>query len=237
MDNNPIGIIGAMPQEVKTLTERLANPQTTEIAGMTLISGSLEQVPVVVMQSGIGKVNATVATTLMIERYQPRAIINTGSAGGLGKGLAVGDVVIGNKVAHHDVDVTAFGYATGQMAGMPENYPCDSRLVDFAKHAATTFPDATIHCGQIVSGDQFIADASRFATIKSAFPTALAVEMEAAAIAQTCYRFKTPFVVVRAISDLANEQASVSFDEFIEQAGKHSAEMVINVLKAMREAQ
>lgn len=230
MNNKPIGIIGAMPQEVKNLTARLDNPQTTEIANIMLTYGELNHTPVVIVQCGIGKVNATIATTLMIERYQPQAIINTGSAGGIGDGLAVGDVVIGDNVTHHDVDVTAFGYVAGQMAGMPENYPCDAHLVKLAKQAATTFPNANIHHGQIVSGDQFIADSSRFTAIKKAFPTAYAVEMEAAAIAQTCYRFDMPFVVVRAISDLANEQASVSFDEFIEQAGKHSADMVMQII-------
>lgn len=237
MNNTPIGIIGAMPQEVKTLSEYLDNSQPTEVAGITLLSGTISDVPVVVMQSGIGKVNATLATTLMIERYQPSAIINTGSAGGIGEGLAVGDVVIGDNVTHHDVDVTAFGYVAGQMADMPENYPCDEYLIRLARQAATAFPNANIHHGQIVSGDQFIADSSRFVAIKSTFPTALAVEMEAAAIAQTCYRFGVPFVVVRAISDLANEQASVSFDQFIEQAGKHSAHMVISLLHSSKHFQ
>lgn len=233
--NKPIGIIGAMLQEVKTLTARLDNPQATEIAGITLTRGELNHTPVVIVQCGIGKVNATIATTLLIERYQPTAIINTGSAGGIGEQLKVGDVVIGNNVTHHDIDVTAFGYVAGQMAGMPKNYPCDTQLVGLAKQAATTFPNANIHHGQIVSGDQFIADSSRFAAIKNDFPTALAVEMEAAAIAQTCYRFDVPFVVIRAISDLANEQASVSFDDFIEQAGKHSADMVVKLLQSVSE--
>lgn len=234
-DIAPIGIIGAMPQEVRTLTERLNNPQTTTVAGIHLTEGELNDTPVIIMQCGIGKVNATLGTTLMISRYQPRAIINTGSAGGIGAGLAVGDVVIGDTVTHHDVDVTAFGYAAGQVAQMPENYPCDARLIKIAKQAAQAFPDAIIHHGQIVSGDQFIADSTHFSIIKNTFSTALAVEMEAAAIAQTCYRFAVPFVVVRAISDLADESASVSFDEFIEQAGAHSANMVIALIKSLSE--
>ncbi len=235
MNKKPIGIIGAMPQEIKVLTEKLVNQEVTEIAGMTLCSGLLNDVPVVVMQSGIGKVNATIATTLLIERFSPKAIINTGSAGGIDENLAVGDVVIGDNVTHHDVDITAFGYVLGQMAQMPENYPCDNTLVMLAKEASQLFPNAHIHDGQIVSGDQFIADNALFSHIKTTFPKALAVEMEAAAIAQTCYRFEVPFVVIRAISDLANEQASVSFDQFIEQAGKHSAKMVQNLITLMSE--
>lgn len=232
----PIGIIGAMPQEVQTLTEQLSDVKTIRIAGMTLTEGVLNGVTVVVMQCGIGKVNATVGATLMLTRYQPKSIINTGSAGGISTSLSVGDVVIGDTVTHHDVDVTAFGYIAGQMAQMPENYPCDSRLVASARQAAAAFPKAAIHHGQIVSGDQFIADNTRFSAIQSTFPSALAVEMEAAAIAQTCYRFGVPFVVIRTISDLADESASVSFDSFIEQAGKHSAEMVIALVKQLSEA-
>ncbi len=227
---SPIGIIGAMPQEVKTLTEHLTDKQTIEIAGMVLHSGNINGVSVVVMQSGIGKVNATIATTLLIERFSPKAVINTGSAGGIGSGLSVGDVVIGSVVAHHDVDVTAFGYQMGQMAQMPADYVSDNHLLSVAEQASHHFTGASIHTGLIVSGDQFIADSERFTIIKQHFPDALSVEMEASAIAQTCYRFETPFVVIRAISDLANEKASVSFDEFIEQAGKQSAEMVMSML-------
>lgn len=234
---NPIAIIGAMPQEVAILTDQLTNATTTEVAEVKIHSGEINGTPVVVLQSGIGKVNATIATALVIERFAPKAVINTGSAGGIGngsgKGLAVGDIVVGTAVTHHDVDVTAFGYKHGQMAGMPEQYECDANLVSVMQKASKAFADAAIHQGQIVSGDQFIASSEKFETIKAHFANAQAVEMEAAAIAQTCYRFGVPFVVVRAISDLANEQASVSFDEFIEQAGKHSAQMVIRALSSL----
>lgn len=233
MNNKPIAIIGAMSQEVEALKTRLKNLETIELAGMTIYNGFLDGVYVVVMQCGIGKVNAAIGTTLLMEKFSPHVVINTGSAGGIGAGLSVGDIVVGATVAHHDVDVTAFGYAIGQMAQMPASYDCDKTLGKMAHHAAHAFPDAMIHHGQIVSGDQFIADSARFAAIKQHFPTALAVEMEAAAIAQVCYRFDVPFVVVRAISDLADEDAGVSFDAFIEQAGKHSAEMVIEMIKEL----
>lgn len=232
--SSPIAIIGAMPQEVSTLSARLEAMTTNEAAGVVIYSGLLDGVPVVVTQSGIGKVNATIATALVIERFSPRMVINTGSAGGIGDGLAVGDVIIGHRVAHHDVDVTAFGYQMGQMAQMPVDYPSDDRLIAVAQDCAKVFPNATVHSGQIVSGDQFVADTQRFNTIRTWFPQAVAVEMEAAAIAQTCYQFDLPFVVIRAVSDLANEDASISFDEFVEQAGKHSAEMVIAMVSSMR---
>ncbi|PIE46829.1 MAG: 5'-methylthioadenosine/S-adenosylhomocysteine nucleosidase [Gammaproteobacteria bacterium] len=229
----PVAIIGAMPQEVAILTDKLTNAKTTEVAEVKIHSGKINSVPVVVLQSGIGKVNATIATALVIERFAPKAVINTGSAGGVGKDLAVGDIVVGTAVAHHDVDVTAFGYKHGQMAGMPAQYESDVALVSIMQRASKAFANANIHQGQIISGDQFIASSEKFDTIKQHFPQAQAVEMEAAAIAQTCYRFGVPFVVVRAISDLANEQASVSFDAFIEQAGKHSAQMVISAISEL----
>ncbi|PIE42274.1 MAG: 5'-methylthioadenosine/S-adenosylhomocysteine nucleosidase [Gammaproteobacteria bacterium] len=229
--NGPIAIIGAMPQEITTLSEHMTQTETLTTAGMTLYNGFINNVSVVVMQCGIGKVNATIGTTLLIERFAPRAVVNTGSAGGIGTNLHVGDIVIGQSLAHHDVDITTFGYAMGQMAQMPIEYPCDQSLIKAARQATETFSDIVIHYGQIVSGDQFIADNEHFTAIRKNFPNALAVEMEAAAIAQTCYRFDIPFVVIRAISDLANETAAISFDQFIIEAGKRSAEMVISFLK------
>ncbi len=229
-NQSPIAIIGAMPQEVTALTKQLEDKKTLNIAGINIENGQLNGVPVVVAQCGIGKVNATIATTLVIEHFKPKALINTGSAGGIGDGLCIGDVVIGSSVAHHDVDVTAFGYQIGQMAQMPVTYTSDRQLLTIAKQNTHHFANAKVHQGQIVSGDQFIADSKRFATIKAHFPQAIAIEMEAAAIAQTCHRFDVPFVVVRAISDLADEAADVSFEEFIVTAGEQSAKMVVAML-------
>lgn len=230
----PVGIIGAMPQEVMLLTEQLDAPQKQTVAGITWVSGVLNDTPVVVMQCGIGKVNAAIGATLLIERFSPSAIINTGSAGGIGENLSVGDTVIGESVSHHDVDVTAFGYAIGQMAQMPVNYPSAKSLMVVAQQVLSDMSDKRIHCGQIVSGDCFVNNREHFALIRKNFPTALAVEMEAAAIAQTCYRFDVPFIVIRAISDLADEQAPLSFDEFIVQAGERSAELVISMLARLQ---
>lgn len=233
-NNNKIAVIGAMAQEVEILIESMINLQTIEIAGVQIYSGIIADQEVLVLQSGIGKVNATIATTLVIERFTPNTIINTGSAGGISNLLTVGDVVIGTSVTHHDVDVTAFGYKIGQMAQMPEKYESNKDLIKLITVASKSFGEAQVHLGQIVSGDQFVSNANQFETIKNHFPNALAVEMEAAAIAQTCYQFKVPFVVVRAISDLADEQASISFDEFIKQAGKKSAEMVIQTIRLLK---
>ncbi len=220
---NTIAIIGAMLEEIKILTEQMQSVTITEIAGVKMYAGTLNNTPVVVVQSGIGKVNATIATTLVIEHFAPQYVINTGSAGGIGGDihpqLAVGDIVIGTAIAHHDVDVTAFGYHIGQMAQMPIDYPCDEYLIAVAQKnsetsthiSSQTTSRTNVYQGQIVSGDQFIASAEHFLTIKKNFPCAVAVEMEACAIAQTCYRFNVPFIIIRAISDLANEKATISF--------------------------
>lgn len=230
MENNATAIIGAMAQEVALLQKAMTNCEETKLAGTTIYQGSLEGKPVVLMQCGIGKVNAAIGTAILLNHFHATSVINTGSAGALSDELQVGDVVIADKLLHHDVDVTAFGYTIGQMAQMPEYYMADTQLVNSALNAAHTFPHANVHSGLITSGDQFIHSESVRKHIKQLFPSALAVEMEAAAIAQVCYRFDVPFVIIRAISDNANGDADVSFDQFLEMAAKHSAAMVRSLL-------
>lgn len=233
LDNaqSPIAIIGAMQPEIALLRTWLRDPREHTFGGTQIFCGWLDGQAVALMQSGIGKVNASIGTTLLIQHFGARAIINTGSAGGLAPQLAVGDVVIADNAAHHDVDVTAFGYQRGQMAQMPLYYPCDSALIAHATHASSAFSQAKVHRGLVVSGDSFIASAKQRTQILTDFPKALAVEMEAAAIAQTCYQFNTPFAIIRAISDTADSDASHSFEEFITLAGKHSAEMVRQIVQ------
>ncbi|UJF24016.1 5'-methylthioadenosine/adenosylhomocysteine nucleosidase [Suttonella sp. R2A3] len=225
MSAQPIAIIGAMEQEVALLAAELKKAKQETIAGITIHSGKLNDVSVVIMQCGIGKVNAAIGTTILIERYQPKAIINTGSAGGIQPQLQVGDVVVAKQTLHHDVDVQAFGYAPGQMAQMPETYTSDASLNQKASIAAGVF-SSIVHQGTIASGDQFIHGGEALARIKETFPDVLAIDMEAAAIAQTCYRYDVPFSVIRAISDNASEEASQSFEVFLEHAAKQSAKMV-----------
>ncbi|WP_037588618.1 5'-methylthioadenosine/adenosylhomocysteine nucleosidase [Stenoxybacter acetivorans] len=222
----PIGIIAAMPPELNALIERLVDKQYIEIGAFVFYQGCLAGKLVVLALSGIGKVNAAITAALLIERFSPSAIINTGSAGGLGTGMRVGDVVIGAETAHHDVDVCAFGYNKGQIPQLPARFESATEWVDKAGKAAEKFTGATVHHGLIVSGDQFIHDARKVQAIKEDFIDVLAVEMEAAAIAQTCYQMETPFVVVRAVSDSADEKAEMSFDAFLETAGRRSADMV-----------
>ena len=225
-----IGIIGAMAQEVTLLREHLENQTTWQKAGATFYQGTIGKHEVIVVQTGIGKVLASITTSLLIQQYGVALVINTGSAGGIGAGLAVGDLVIADKLAYHDVDATVFGYQYGQVpGGMPLYYETDHAFATLMSQAAKETKHQ-VKSGLIVTGDSFIADPTTLATILSHFPEALACEMEGAAIAQTAFQFDVPCLVVRAMSDTADHDATVSFDEFIELAGKRSAEMVLHFI-------
>ncbi|GGC77223.1 5'-methylthioadenosine/adenosylhomocysteine nucleosidase [Enterococcus wangshanyuanii] len=225
-----IGIIGAMDQEVKILKEKLSDTRSWERAGALFVSGSLGRHEVIVVRSGIGKVLSAVTTTLLIHQYGVNMVINTGSAGGIGAGLKVGDVVISDKLAYFDVDVTGFGYAPGQLPGMPLYYECSEYLKLEMKKAAEKTGMSVQH-GLIVTGDSFVNDKVKVQKILQEFPDALACEMEGASIAQAAAQFKIPFLVIRAISDTADHEASQTFDEFIEEAGEKSAQMVIHFVE------
>jgi len=225
-----IAVIGAMEQEVELLRASLQNVQTETIANSEYTSGTIEGKEVILLKSGIGKVNAAMSTTILLEKFQPDVVINTGSAGGFDPSLEVGAVVISDEVRHHDVDVTAFGYEIGQMAGMPAAYQSDAKLMQIAKEAVEEVGEHQAAVGLICSGDVFMADPTRVEAVRELFPTMKACEMEAAAVAQVCYQFGTPFVVIRALSDIAGKQSNISFDEFLPIAAKHSTEVVLKAI-------
>ena len=227
-----IALIGAMPPEISLLQESLQNLRSEHMADFDIYCGEYAGKNVVLALSGIGKVNAALSTALVLQHH-PDFVINTGSAGGLGSGLKVGDVVIGTQTAHHDVDVTAFGYAIGHVPRMPARFESDPALCAAAEKAAAAFEHAAVHRGLIVSGDQFVHSSESVAEVRRHFPDAQAVEMEAAAIAQSCHRFGVPFVVIRAISDLADEEADTSFETFLKTASVHSAQMVLQLIAAL----
>lgn len=229
-----IGIIGAMAQEVNILASQLASAERTEHAGFVFHTGTLHGLEVVILQSGIGKVNAAVGTAILLERYQPDAIINTGSAGGFATDLAIGDVIISDEVRHHDVDATVFGYALGQVPGMPEAYPASEHLRSVARSAIAALGEVAVREGMVATGDSFMADPERVARIRAQFPTMLAVEMEGAAIAQTCHLYGCPFVVIRALSDIPGSGDNhLSFEQFLEVAADHSSRMVNQMLSKL----
>lgn len=227
-----IGVVCAMEEEIRELLAVLDERQETVIAGQPYYSGKIEGVDVALVQCGIGKVQAGMNTAVLLERFKPDVVINTGSAGGIGDGLKVGDVVISSGVAYHDVNSTAFGYKPGQLPDQPQIFKADEEYVGKIQQAAAA-TNLTTHVGLIVTGDQFISSTPAIEKIKSIYPDALASEMEGGAIGQVATQFKTPFVVIRAMSDTGDENASVSFDEFIVEAGKRSAAMLLAFLKAL----
>ena len=194
-----IGIIGAMEEEVSEILKYVNLKDTKEIQGYKFHEGTIANNEVVLMQSGIGKVNSTLSTTLLFTNYNVEYVINVGSAGGLDLTQNVGDIVISDAVAHHDVDVTAFGRAWGEVPGMPATFTPDEYLCLKVKEIIEN-NQYTCHTGLIVSGDQFISQKEQVETIQKHFPTAMCAEMEAASIAQVCHVFNKKFIILR--SDL-----------------------------------
>lgn len=230
-----IGILGAMDQEIALLKDKLDDVTVSEYAHLQFYSGVMYGIEVVLVKCGIGKVAASVATTVMIDRYAPDFVINTGSAGGFDKELDIGDVVIGEGVQHHDVDVTHFGYELGQVFGMPAVYQCDERLIEAAEHAARDVVHVNCKRGLIGTGDSFIGCDEAAARLRDLLPKMCAVEMEGAAIGQTCYMLDTPFLVIRSLSDIAGKTSTVSFKSYLDQAAKHSAELIMSMIEDLSE--
>ena len=208
-----IAVIGAMQPEIELLKGRLNNCESHRFGAFEIHCGELHGKRIVLTLSGIGKVNAAAATATAILKFSPDCVIS--------------------ETAHHDVDVTAFGYAIGQVPQLPPAFASDHALVTAGERAAAAFPNAAVRRGLIVSGDRFVHSSEAVAAIRKNFPDVQAVEMEAAAIAQTCAQFGLPFVVIRAVSDAADEKADVSFDEFLQTAAVHSAEMVDGMIREL----
>ncbi|WP_018931511.1 5'-methylthioadenosine/S-adenosylhomocysteine nucleosidase [Gracilibacillus lacisalsi] len=226
-----IGIIGAMDEEVELLKEKMEITGTERIANSDFFVGKLEGKDVVLLKSGIGKVNAAIATTILFERYQPDYVINTGSAGGFHHDLEVGDIVISTEVVHHDVDVTAFDYEYGQVPGLPALFQANPILIEKAMLAAKQLDGIEAMKGLISTGDAFMQDEKKVQFVREKFPEMIAAEMEAAAIAQVCYQYSRPFVIIRALSDIAGKNSSVSFDSFLEKAATNAAKIIIDVVR------
>lgn len=231
-----IGIIGAMDEEVQKLKEKLDSYEEKVVAGTPFYQGKLADQDVILLQSGIGKVNAALSTAILLNEFQPDIVINTGSAGGFNKDLEVGDIVISTEVRYNDVDNTVFGYEYGQVPQMPAAYKADEHLINIADQAANKETNAHhIVKGLIATGDSFMSDPERVAFVMNKFPELQAAEMEGGAIAQVCYQFGTPFVVIRSLSDIAGKESSTSFDKFLETAATHSADLILTMTKELKD--
>lgn len=222
-----IGIIGAMEVEVETLKKDMEVGRVVKKAGMEFHEGVLNGMPVVVVRSGICKVNAAVCIQILIDDFGVDGIINTGVGGSLNAEINIGDIVISTDVVHHDVNAVEFGYALGQIPQMKVfSFPADEAFAEKAKAACNRVnPDITVWRGRICSGDQFVSSQEQKDQIIKAFH-GWCTEMEGAGIAQTAYLNGVPFIIVRAISDKADNSAYVDYATFEKKAAEHSVRLV-----------
>lgn len=230
-----IGIIGAMEEEVTILRKNMSERVVERVASCEYTSGTMHGVEVILLRSGIGKVSAAMSTAILLDRYQPDLIINTGSAGGLNHALNVGDIVISTEVRHHDVDATAFGYAYGQVPQMPAAFSADEKLIAIAEKCAKKMTNIQVVKGLIATGDSFMSDPDRVEKIRQIFAHLQAVEMEGAAIAQVAHQFETPFVIIRSLSDIAGKKSEISFEQFLQKAAYYSSHLVMDIVKTLKE--
>lgn len=225
---NNVGIIVAMQEELEEIIKIMKDIEEKEIYGISFINGKIEDTKVVVVKSGVGKVNAARTTQILIDKLDVKSIINVGAAGALNPFLNIGDIVIAEKLVQHDFDITAFDHDKGYITGVGDYIYSNNELVKKLQNIANNMEDKTykITTGVIASGDIFCTEVAMKNKIYSKF-NAECVEMEGAAIAQVCYLDKIPFVVLRSISDSPNGNNAMVFDEFVELASKRCA----NILK------
>lgn len=233
-----IGIIGAMDSETEALYSLLSNAESVRIADLDFYSGEASGKKMVVVKSGIGKVNAARCTQILIDNFHPDYIINSGIAGGIDASLSVGDIIIGEELVQHDFDVTAFGHSkgylcTGERDDVPTVFRSDKKLVYLLESSAKEAGGSgKVRTGRIASGDIFVADRTLKESISHEFKAA-AAEMEGAAIAQTAAYADIPFVVLRVISDQADGEAAESFETFEKQTAELSSAVIQNLINSL----
>lgn len=226
-----IGIIGAMESEVDSIFANMTSKEKININNLTFYKGLLFNKDVVVVKCGIGKVNAALCTQLLILTFKVDKIINTGIAGATGKGLNIYDFVVSSQAVYHDFDTSFFGYKLGQVPGMEETFKADEDLQKLALQAfekSELAKNHKIQNGLIASGDQFIAGGERKSFIINNFHP-LCVEMEGCAIAHTCFANNIPFVIIRCMSDCADDSAVETYEE--SKASKASSEFLLDFIK------
>ncbi|MET1218529.1 MAG: 5'-methylthioadenosine/adenosylhomocysteine nucleosidase [Glaciecola sp.] len=224
-------ILGAMDEEIALLTSSLEQMHNQTVGHLTCHIGQYSGHDIIVAKCGIGKVAAALATGILVQSFIPDLVINTGSAGGFDPRVEVGDIVVATDLIQHDVNLTHFGYALGQPAGMPEVFSADAKWVEQALARIEEIPGLHGISGIIGSGDAFIGTDEQALAIRSQFPQFAAVEMEGAAIAQVCYLLNVPCLVIRSISDHANKASSMTFEQYLPVAAKNSANLVLNILQ------
>ena len=229
-----IGIIGAMDEEVAILKESMEVQDMMERTGMTFVKGIMSGKEVVVVRSGIGKVNMGICAQILIDCFGVDTLINTGIAGSLDARIDIGDMVISTDAVHHDMDANIFGDAIGQVPRMDtRTFPADPHLVELAVKAnEKANPQIHTFTGRVASGDQFISSEEVKARIVENFQ-ALCTEMEGAGIAHAAYLNKVSYVIIRAISDKADNSATMDYPEFVKMAITHYVGLVKGLVERM----
>lgn len=226
------GIISALENEVILLKNSMDIETTESISGMTFYKGKMNGCEVVLVQCGRGKVNAGVCVQTLILRYDVNSIINTGVAGSLSSEINIGSIIISTDAVQHDVDASALGHKRGTIPGNALSiFPADEELrKSAATAAATVVPEKLVVEGRVCSGDQFVADGTKKRSLGEDFGAACC-EMEGAAVAQVCIMNAIPFVLIRAISDKADDLGHLSYQGLFEAVARHNAAIVQNMIK------
>lgn len=227
-----LGIIGAMAEEVEKLKREMESPVITVIAGMDFYKGKLGGKDVVVVRSGVGKVNGAVCVQILADRFKVEGIVNTGIAGSLKAEINIGDIVLSSDALQHDMDATGFGYPVGQIPQMDIfAFPGDGKLRRLAEEmCGLVNPDIRTHVGRVVSGDQFISSKEKKEWLVKTFGGSC-TEMEGAAIAQAAWLNGVPVLIIRAISDKADDSANMDYETFEAQAIQHSVNLLLAMIK------
>ena len=226
------GIIAAMQEEMQEIKKIMTEIEEKKVYELTFFEGKINNKNVVLVESGVGKVNAARTTQILIDKFKVEAIINVGSAGCANSELEIGDIVIGKKLVQHDFDITAFGHPKGFISNVGENVESDSKLIEIMEQTISKLQDKEfkIKVGIIASGDIFCTEKTMKDKIRTKF-NADAIEMEGSAIAQVCKLDNIPFIVIRSISDNPNGNNNITFEQFLEKASKRCAQIIEEFFK------
>lgn len=229
-----LGIIGAMDEEVAKIKENMENVSVEKKAGMEFYKGEISGHPVVVVRSGIGKVNAGICTQILVDDFSVDIVINTGIAGSLNPDINIGDIVLSTDTVEHDMDAVNFGYELGQIPRMDTlSFVADEKLRSITKRVCEkVIPEVSIFEGRIVSGDQFISDKEKKQWLIDNF-AGYCTEMEGAAIGHAAYLNHIPFLIIRAISDKADDSATMDYPTFEAKAIANSVKLLLALCREL----
>lgn len=229
---NKIGIVVAMQEERDAIEKVMEEVENQSISNLEIYIGKISGKKCIMVQSGVGKVNAARATQVLIDNYKVKTIVNIGAAGALNAMLDIGDILIGKKAIQHDFDITAFGHSKGYITGVGNGVECDCELVEKVMHTIENIENKEYKTklGVIATGDIFCTEVSMKDKISAKF-NADVIDMECGAVAQVAYLSEIPFIAIRSISDTPNGNNASDFDENLEKASRRCGEVLKEVLK------